>query len=87
MQDTLQEKLQAVTETLGIVFPGLRVTVAKDGDCWKFKVDGSALRFSGDFLNTYEVDHILSMTHLAIGELRSRGTKTTINIGAPAHFT
>jgi hypothetical protein len=39
------------------------------------------------FLKTYEVDHILAMTHLAVAELRSRGANTTINIASPAQLT
>ncbi|MDB5923955.1 MAG: hypothetical protein JWN13_2891 [Betaproteobacteria bacterium] len=82
MQDSLHEKLEAVKETLGIVFPGLAVTMRKQGTTWKFNVDGKALRFSEDFLTAYDVDHILSMCHLGIAELRSRPTDTTIHIGA-----
>ena len=82
MQDSLHEKLEAVRETLGIVFPGLAVTMRKQGESWKFDIDGKALRFGEDFLNAYDVDHILSMCHLGIAELRSRPTATTIHIGA-----
>jgi hypothetical protein len=87
MQDSLREKLEAVKETLGIVFPGVAVTMRKEGRSWKFKIDGKALRFAEDFLTTYDVDHILSMCHLAIAELRSRPADTTIHIGAPAQLS
>ena len=82
MQDSLHEKLEAVKETLGIVFAGLAVTMRKQGESWKFNIDGKALRFSEDFLTAYDVDHILSMCHLAIAELRSRPSDTTIHVGA-----
>src|SRR5438270_7337052 len=45
MQDTLHEKLDALGETLGIVFTGLRVTRKKDRAGWRFTVDGKSLRF------------------------------------------
>ena len=87
MQDTLHEKLDALGETLGIVFTGLRVTKKKDRDGWRFTVDGKSLRFSEEFLAAYDIDYVLSMCHLAIGELRARPAKTTVHVGAPMHLS
>jgi hypothetical protein len=72
VQDTLSEKLQALTETLGIMFAGSEVTLDTDGDYWTFGIDGKALCFAEDFLNSHDVDHILTVSHLAISELKAR---------------
>ena len=82
VQVTLSEKLEALTETLGIMFAGSGVTLGTDGDYWTFSIDSKALRFAGDFLNSHDVDHILTLCHAAISELKARPTVATINIGA-----
>jgi hypothetical protein len=87
MQDSLHEKLEAVKETLGIVFPGVAVTMRRDGSSWRFRVDRKSLRFDEEFLVAYDVDHILSMCHLAIAELRSRPVETIIHVGTPPPLT
>ncbi len=83
MQVTLSEKLEALTETLGIMFVGSEVTLDTDGHYWTFSIDSKALRFAEDFLNFHDVDHILTACHAAISELKARPTVATINIGAP----
>ena len=83
MQDTLSEKLEAITETLGIIFAGVRVTLDTDGDYWTFGIDSKALRFGEDFLKSQDVDYILTMCHAAVSELKTRPEKTTIQIGGP----
>jgi hypothetical protein len=87
MQDSLHEKIEAIKETLGIVFPGFAVTMRKEGASWRFRVDHKALRFDEEFLSGYDVDHILSMCHLAIAELRLRPSDTTIHVGAPGQLS
>lgn len=82
MQDTLSEKLEALSETLGIMFSGREVMLDTDGDSWTFKIDGKRLRFDEDFLKSHEVDYILSACHAAVAELKARPEKTTVNIVA-----
>ena len=81
MQDTLSEKLEALTETLGIMFTGSQITLNTDGNYWTFRVDGKALRFTENFLTSHDVDHVLTMCHAAISELKARPAGTTINVG------
>ena len=84
VQDTLSEKLEALTETLGIMFAGSEVTPDTDGDYWTFRIDGKALRFADEFLRSHDVDHILTMCHAAISELKGRPADATIRIDGSA---
>ena len=86
MQSHLRDKIQALTETLGILFSGSQVAVSREGGAWSFAVSGKSLRFTEEFLSNYDVDHVLSMCHIALSELRTRPTKTTIHIAAPAQL-
>lgn len=82
MQDTLADKLEAITDTLGIMFTGWEATLHDDGDYWTFRISGKTLRFAEDFLKASDVDHILTMCHAAISELKKRPALQTVRIGA-----
>jgi hypothetical protein len=82
MQDSLSEKLEALTETLGIMFLGCEITLDTDGDVWAFEIDGKRLRFGEHILKSHDVNYVLSACHAAITELKARPERTTVTIVA-----
>lgn len=83
VQET-QEKLEAITDTLGLMFPGWEATLHTDGEYATFSISGKTIRFTQDFLKVSDLDHVLVMCHAAISELNGRPTLATVRIGAPA---
>jgi hypothetical protein len=79
-----QEKLEAITDTLGLMFPGWQATLHTDSDYATFTISGKTLRFAKDFLKASDLDHVLVMCHAAISELKRRPHLEAVRIGAPA---
>jgi hypothetical protein len=81
VQET-QEKLEGITDTLGLMFPGSEATLHSDGAYVTFTISGKRLRFTQDFLKADDLDHVLVMCHAAISELKRRPALATVRIGA-----
>lgn len=86
MQTALSEKLEAIAETLGILLPGMQVTLDSNDDRRQFRVDGKAICFTEEFLKAHDIDYILTLCHAAVSELKARPTTSTINVTGPAQL-
>lgn len=87
VQDTHAEKIEAIADTLGIMFPGWEATRHNDGGYATFHISGKTLRFAKDFLKASDLDHVLVMCHAAISEFKRRPALATVRIGERPSIT
>jgi hypothetical protein len=84
VQNRLDDKIQAVKETLGILFQGCAVTAHKKAGCCTFRFAGKAIEFGERVLASHDVDYALMACHAAITELKEHPELDTIEIGSAA---